>query len=58
MADCHECGAEVKHKNAAGHYREKCADCIRTAAERKRHVESCENPNCVVCEIYDRENAL
>lgn len=30
--ECDECGAEVRNKNAAGHYRSKCWPCIVDAA--------------------------
>jgi len=34
MAECENCGSEVKNKNKAGHFRSKCFDCIEAEAER------------------------
>lgn len=31
--ECDECGADVENKNAAGHYRSKCWQCICEAAD-------------------------
>jgi len=28
MGDCRECGEAVQWKNAAGHYRDICEDCV------------------------------
>jgi hypothetical protein len=32
MGDCAECGSEVDNKNSAGHYRDKCLECIEQAS--------------------------
>jgi hypothetical protein len=32
MPDCTDCGAEVQNKNAAGHYRDRCHECIAEVA--------------------------
>jgi len=32
MPECERCGGEVDNKNAAGHYRDKCWDCIEEVA--------------------------
>jgi len=49
MADCEDCGATVENKNAAGHYRDRCTDCLAKAARTKRHVTTCEREDCPVC---------
>ena len=38
MAECDECGAELTDadKNEAGHYRDRCMDCIRSTARALR----------------------
>jgi len=58
MATCESCGATVEAKNAAGHYRDKCPECIQAVAdERTPHVEVCEDPECGVCLSYQEEVA-
>jgi len=32
MSECVDCGGEVKNKNSAGHYRQRCHDCIARVA--------------------------
>lgn len=57
-ATCDECGAELgdADKNAAGHFRDRCMDCLEAAAEnRPRHVDTCEESDCSVCASYREE---
>lgn len=50
MATCDECGDDVDAKNAAGHYRDKCLDCIETiAADIPSHRDQCDDPDCLIC---------
>lgn len=43
---CENCGDDVTHKNAAGHYRDTCADCLdEIAAERDRPADH----DCAEC---------
>ena len=49
MTDCTDCGAAVDSKNAAGHYRDRCTDCLDEAARTARHVTTCEREGCPVC---------
>ena len=49
VADCTDCGAAVNNKNAAGHYRDRCLDCLAEAARTERHVTTCERDGCPVC---------
>jgi hypothetical protein len=51
MATC-ECGCEIKRKNAAGHYRDSCWQCIKQAADRERHVDVCQRNDCAVCATH------
>jgi hypothetical protein len=50
MPECDECGAKVKNKNSAGHYREKCHQCIANTAdispEQAAPINGCECPLC------------
>ena len=52
VADCTDCGAAVTNKNAAGHYRDRCADCLAEAARTERHVRTCEREDCPVCYVH------
>jgi hypothetical protein len=51
MPECVDCGAEVKNKNSAGHYREKCHQCIAEVAgvspEQAAPIHGCECELCV-----------
>jgi len=56
MGECADCGGVVENKNAAGHYRDKCRECIRAVADAiPSHVETCDRPECVVCQDYREE---
>lgn len=37
MGDCIDCGTTVENKNSAGHYRDRCIDCIDKVAEEVRN---------------------
>lgn len=57
-ATCDECGDPLgdADKNAAGHFRDRCAGCIDAAAAgRDRHVDTCEDVACAVCASYREE---
>ena len=50
MATCEECGDPVEAKNASGHFRDKCMDCIRGVADEvPSHRETCDDPDCLIC---------
>lgn len=50
MAMCEMCGESVENKNSAGHYRDKCMDCVeKVATEETSHRETCDDPDCLVC---------
>jgi len=50
MATCERCGEDVGAKNAAGHYRDKCAGCIQEIADAiPSHREQCDDPDCLIC---------
>jgi len=58
MTDCEHCGEGVGWKNAAGHYRDVCEDCVdEVADERRRHTEYCEADECSVCDLVERYTA-
>jgi len=50
-----DCGTTIDAKNSAGHYRDKCAECIRDAATTTRHVDTCDREDCMVCRDYREE---
>ena len=50
MATCEECGDPVEAKNASGHFRDKCMDCIQDVADEvPSHRETCDDPDCLFC---------
>ncbi|ACM56349.1 hypothetical protein [Halorubrum lacusprofundi] len=50
MATCEECGDPVEAKNASGHFRDKCMDCIQDVADEvPSHRETCDDPDCLIC---------
>jgi len=56
MPDCESCGGTVEEKNAAGHWRDNCQECIREVARgSKPHHELCEDDGCIVCASYREE---
>jgi len=56
MPNCESCGGEVNEKNAAGHWRDNCQECIREVADgSKPHHELCEDDGCIVCASYREE---
>jgi hypothetical protein len=53
MPEC-DCGTEITDKNAAGHYRDKCRECIRAVArDGNKHAHVCDG--CGVCRSWRRE---
>jgi hypothetical protein len=53
---CERCGDDVAAKNAAGHYRDHCVECLQAIAEaRTPHREACDDPDCVVCASWRAE---
>jgi len=55
MSEC-DCGEEITAKNAAGHYREQCQQCIRQVArDANKHVHVCEKSDCGVCRSWREE---
>lgn len=56
MSECAKCGDEVKNKNSAGYYREKCCECMRAVADaRTPHHEQCNDADCIICRSYWKE---
>lgn len=58
MTTCDECDGPLTDadKNAAGHYRDRCLACLRdAAADRERHVDACDDPDCLVCGDYHND---
>jgi len=50
MATCEEFGDPVEAKNASGHFRDKCMDCIQDVADEvPSHRETCDDPDCLIC---------
>jgi len=49
VADCEGCGTAVDNKNAAGHYRDRCLNCLAEAACTERHIDTCDREGCPVC---------
>jgi len=58
-SECAQCGVALGEadKNAVGHYRDRCLNCISAAARDVRHVDQCDAPDCAVCEAYWQEYA-
>jgi len=56
-SECAQCGVALGEadKNAVGHYRDRCLDCISAAARDVRHVDQCDATDCVVCADYRAE---
>jgi len=54
VSDCEACGTTLKDtdKNSAGHYRDRCTDCLAEAARTERHVTTCEREGCPVCYVH------
>jgi len=52
---CDRCDGDVTAKNSAGHYRDKCSECIRDVATTTGHVDTCEREDCPVCYDYAEE---
>lgn len=47
MPECSVCGGDVKNKNSAGHYRDKCCGCIIDVAPNGgRPIAGCECEKC------------
>lgn len=52
MATCERCGDPVENKNSAGHYRDKCWECIEEVAdEEASHRETCDDADCLICAL-------
>ena len=51
MSECERCGTALTNadKNSAGHYRDRCTDCLAEAARTERHVVTCEREGCPIC---------
>jgi len=57
MPDCDDCGGPVENKNEAGHYRDRCMNCIEAAA-REAHPDggwSRSNAQLYRIEVTDAE---
>ena len=56
-SECAQCGVALGEadKNAVGHYRDRCLNCISAAARAVRHVDQCDAADCVVCADYHAE---
>ena len=53
---CSECGRPCRRKGDSNRYRELCLACNQEVADaRTPHVESCDDPECVVCLSYREE---
>lgn len=54
MATCEDCGEELgdDDKNSMGHYRDRCLDCLGSDAPVKRHVDTCDDPDCMICDSH------
>jgi hypothetical protein len=47
MPECVDCGVDVQNKNAAGHYRDRCCQCIiNEATGGGRPIAGCECTDC------------
>lgn len=57
MSECDDCGEPLtdRDKNSAGHYRDRCLECIRESVDVTPHWRSCQDPDCYVCETYHLE---
>lgn len=51
VSECERCGAALTNddKNSAGHYRDRCLDCLAEAARTERHATTCDREGCPVC---------
>lgn len=50
MARCEGCDGDVEAKNASGHFRDKCMDCIEDVADEiPSHRETCDDADCLIC---------
>jgi len=49
---CDACGDAHNNKAPGGTYRDKCMQCIRDAAVSTRHVDQCNDADCLVCADY------
>jgi len=58
MATCENCGNQLtdRDKNEAGHFRDRCMDCIRKATVgRAKHAHTCEREQCGICQTWRAE---
>jgi len=58
MTRCADCDAVLseRDKNTAGHYRDRCLDCITSAAPDVRHIDQCDRADCRVCRSWRAEH--
>lgn len=49
MPEC-DCGNQIESKNSAGHWRDKCQDCLSDIADsRTPHLADCAENECPIC---------
>jgi len=56
--ECDRCGDDHDNKAPGGTYRDICKDCQREGAVHTRHVDQCDDPECMVCRDYHADDLV